>query len=363
MGLDYTNIPLKLEKEKFTYLGVVITRQYKNIYKENFVQCLNKTKQDITKWSPLSLSLVGRINSVKMTILPKFLYLFQCVPCFIPNSFFNSLESVISSYIWNNKKPRFCKAHLQRPRSRGGMSLPNFKFYYWAANIICLTLWLHSHLQPNSPTWTCLEANSFRDTSLPALLGAALPLLPGSTGNVVVRSSLRVWTQFRRNLGLQLPSLLCPIASNHFFPPSMQDATFLEWNKKGIRTFKDLFIYDCFASFSDLSKKFNLPSNNFFRYLQARHYVRFLIPYFPNLPAHNPIDKFLPLQPLARGSRSVIYNQISALKGTSLNNIKTAWEQDLDLSFSDDLWDAVLMHAHSTSMCARHSLLQFKVVR
>lgn len=177
---------------------------------------MNKTKQDIAKWSPLSISLMGRINSVKMTILPKFLYLFQCVPLFVPKSFFNSLESVISSYIWNNKKPRLCKTHLQRPRGRGGMSLPNFRFYYWAANIRCLVLWLHSHLQPNSPTWTCLEANSSRGTSLPALLGAALPLLPGSTGNVVVRSSLRVWTQFRRSLGLQLPSLLCPIASNNF---------------------------------------------------------------------------------------------------------------------------------------------------
>lgn len=192
MGLDYSNIPLKLEKEKFTYLGVVITRLHKNIYKENLVKLLNKTKQDITKWSPLSLSLMGRVNSAQMTILPKIIYLFQHVPIFIPKYFFNLLESAISSYIWKHKKPRLCKAHLQRPRGRGGMFLPNFRFYYWATDIRCLVLWLHSDLQPNSPTWTCLEANSSRGISLPAILGAALPLLPGSTGNVVVRSSLRV---------------------------------------------------------------------------------------------------------------------------------------------------------------------------
>lgn len=138
-------------------------------------------------------------------------------------------------------------------------------------------------------------------------------------------------------MGLQLPSLLCPIASNHFFAPSMQDAAFLEWHKKGIRTFKDVFIDDCFVSFSDLCNEFNLPSNNFFRYLQARHYVRSLIPCFPKLPAHNPIDKLLSLQPLARVSVSVIYNLISELKGTSLYNIKTAWAQDLNLSLSDYL--------------------------
>lgn len=248
---------------------------------------------------------MGRINSVKMTILSKFLYHFQCIPIFIPKSFFNLLDSAISSYIWKHKKPRPCKGHLQRPRGCGGMSLPNFCFYYWAANIRCLVLWLHSHPQPNSPTWTCLEAHSSQGTSLPALLGAALPLLPGSTGNMVVRSSLRVWTQFRRCLGLRLPSHLCPIASNDFFPPSMQDAAFLEWHKKGIRTFKDLFMDDCFASFSNLSKKFNLPSSNFFRYLQVRHYVRSQIPCFPKLPAQNPIDKLLSLQPLARGSNTI----------------------------------------------------------
>lgn len=56
-------------------LGVSVTRKYKGLFKENVII--------LSRWSPLSMSLVGRINSIKMCILPKFLYLFQALPIFI----------------------------------------------------------------------------------------------------------------------------------------------------------------------------------------------------------------------------------------------------------------------------------------
>ncbi len=84
---DYTNFPLKIVKEKFTYIGINITRKHKDLYKENFLPLLNKVKNSLTQWSPLSTSLVGRINSIKMNTLPKFLYIFQSVPNLYLNRF------------------------------------------------------------------------------------------------------------------------------------------------------------------------------------------------------------------------------------------------------------------------------------
>lgn len=80
----------------------------------------------MTQCSPLSISLVGRINSIKMTILPKFLYVFRAIPIFIPQSFFYQLDSVISSYIWQGQRPR-----LQKIKAMGGLVLLNFHFYFW----------------------------------------------------------------------------------------------------------------------------------------------------------------------------------------------------------------------------------------
>lgn len=206
---------------------------------------------------------------------------------FIPKSFFNSLDSLISLYIWRNKWPRLGKAYLQQPKCSGGMALPNFCFYYWAANIRALILWKHFHLHPNPPAWISIEVSSSKHTSLPALLGAPLPLLSVSSSNMIVCHSLKAWVQFRRNFGLQRPSLLCPIALNHLFTPSLHDSTFSDWHRRGITSFSDLFSGYCFASFEGLSDAYNLPATHFFRYLQARHYIKKILRSFPYLSAEN----------------------------------------------------------------------------
>lgn len=106
-----------------------------------------------------------------MMVLPKILYLFQCLPLFIPLSFFKSLDSVISSIIWNGKHSRLRKMYLfNRARRDGGMSLPNLKFYYWAAKIRNILYWRHYHLLPNKPSWVDMELHAHRQISLPALL-------------------------------------------------------------------------------------------------------------------------------------------------------------------------------------------------
>ena len=102
-SLDLTSLPFKIEKNTFSYLGISLTRKHKDLFQENFITLLNQTKQTLTLWSPLSMSLVGCINSVKMTILPKFLYLFQALPLIIPGSFHQLLNSVISLYLWQGK--------------------------------------------------------------------------------------------------------------------------------------------------------------------------------------------------------------------------------------------------------------------
>ena len=259
------NVPFKIARNSFTYLGVNVTRSYNHLFKANFAKLLEQTKQDLSKWSPLNMTLIGRVNSIKMTILPKYLYLFQCIPVFLPLSFFKSLDSIISSFIWNGKQPRLRKAFLQRPKEQGGMALPNFKYYYWAANLRCMLYWWRYHLNLECPSWVSMENSACRQTSLSAYLGAALPGISRTpTNNPVVNHSLRVWLQFRKTFGFQRASLLSPIALNHLFAPSMQDKTFMAWHELGLHCFKDLFIDKTFASFEQLSRQYDLPKTIFF---------------------------------------------------------------------------------------------------
>lgn len=153
-----------------------------------------------------------------------------------------------------------------------------------------------------------------------------------------------------------------PIASNFAFSPSMMDNTFSQWATYGLSMFKDLYIDDVFASFQQLVDKFSLPRNNFFRYLQARSFIRNMYPQFPRLPTPTSIDLFLEPLPFGKRMISFFYDKICSLHRSSLLTIKTQWEEDLLEEISDELWESILYRVHSSSVCVEHGWIQCKIL-
>lgn len=82
-----TNLPFKVSHSGFVHLGVYVADTLDNLYRKNFHSLLAHIKQDFERWSLLNLS-AAKINTVKMNIFPRFLYLFQCIPVCLPLSFF-----------------------------------------------------------------------------------------------------------------------------------------------------------------------------------------------------------------------------------------------------------------------------------
>lgn len=301
---------------------------------------------------------MGRVNLIKMVVLPQFLYTFQHIPIFINKSFFSTLDQQINSFLWCNKQARIRRKVIQLPKSKGGLALPNLRHYYWACNINKLLFWNNSMTPDVQPQWAQME-KSLSILSLWSVVCSKLPFSIKSVAkNPIVINTLKIWNQF----GLFASSGLAPLFRNHLFPPSCSDLVFQTWTNKGLLTINDLHAEGVFSSFADLSVKFNLPTTHLFRFFQTRQFVKNQFPQFPNQPPDSVIDRFLSLNVKSKGFTSIVYDYICEINPTCLDSLRATWDQDLGITMSGNQWSHILELVHTSSICARHSLLQCKIL-
>lgn len=161
-----SNFSFKWTSTALKYLGTYIPPDTTRTFDLNFPPLLTKTRTLLDKWHTGFHSWFGRCNLLKMSILPKFIYLIQALPIHIPPFFFRQIHALFIRFVWAHKRPRLRRSQMTLPKQFGGLALPDIRLYYMASHLGRILDWRRNG---SSKLWIQLEQ---AQSSVP--LGGAL---------------------------------------------------------------------------------------------------------------------------------------------------------------------------------------------
>ena len=138
-----------------TYLGNKLMSNISKMMQVNLQPIMQNIESLLLNWSKLHFSLLGRINLIKMIIMPKVKYITYMLPLSFPVHLRKEYDKCVESFIWQGKKPLFNRTKLYSAKNSGGLSLPRLDWYQCSFSL--------AHISKNNlphhraPAWVQIE--------------------------------------------------------------------------------------------------------------------------------------------------------------------------------------------------------------
>ncbi|KAJ1106762.1 hypothetical protein NDU88_004162 [Pleurodeles waltl] len=199
-----------------------------------------EVQRDLETWGRLKLSWLGRMAAVKMTILPRVLYVFQALPVEPPPQTIATLQTAVLRFIWEGKATRLPRRVMYRPEQEGGLAVPCLLRYFQAAQLCFLLEWS----RPSSEKHWCfmdqavVGSHIWKESWLRRRHRAR-----GLYVSPVTEVSMRVWDRVASRMGLTtFPSPMTPLGANPDFGPGLQSEALRRWHEGGCKLVGNIFL-------------------------------------------------------------------------------------------------------------------------
>ncbi|XP_032367453.1 uncharacterized protein LOC116686550 [Etheostoma spectabile] len=275
-----------------------------------------------------------------MVILPKLMYLFQSLPIDIPDQQFQEWDKLISRFIWQGRRPRIRYQRLQLTKIKGGVSLPCLNDYYTAAQLRPLICWCNPDYRAR---WKEIEGAMSDKFPIQAAIGDKDLLYNlKELGNPWICLSLKIWNKVIAQSNLKDGvKVLRWCAFDTDFLPNRWDARFKRWTSQGLTAYCTFLHKGTMNSFQNLRRQFGLDKDDFYRFLQVRHYIDQMQKRCTIVGGDNILLKVFIEAYLVGSNRKLIsriYKGLQQTKGSSMS-VKQKWEQEGNFVLNEEDWE------------------------
>lgn len=343
---EQTNLPLQ-RVALIKYLGIQISRSPSDYIALNIEPLFSLVKSKIHAWSRLPLGVWGRINLIKMILLPKVLYILWHSPVYIPIKYFKSMEALLKPFVWGNNRHKLSWQALKNSTDMGGTALPDFNNYYIASQLSQL---FHIDKSDKDRFLTLLCPSWAQST------GEPITAISAGAENIISREYRQsLLFQYRRiwdiaSTKLDIPSTKLDIPSYNDYAPlwhnkHLQEFYHLQnielWASRGISYLHDLVTHGTFKTFEVLKEEFTLQNNMFYQFLQIRHAAQTQFSQSLLQSTPNPIIAIIKNTD-PKKLISCFYNMLSIPTLSKMAYaLKLIWERDVG-TIEDEAWEEAL---------------------
>lgn len=342
------------------YLGINTSKNPADYITLNIKPLYSLIKTKTQSWTRLPLGVWGRINLIKMILLPKILYILWHTPTYIPLKHFKIMESLLKPFVWGKNRHKIAWQTLKNPTDMGGTALPDLNHYYIASQLSQLY-----HIDKvDSERFRMLICPQWAQETSDSIYAITVGTKTNE-GNTHKTSLLyqyrRIWELANNKLNIPRHNDFTPLWCNRDLPELHNIHDPRPWLERGILYLHHVWSNGTLKNFDTLKEEFHLANNMVFRFLQLRHAIQAQFPQPPPRSAPNPLIAIIK-DTDPKKLISCFYNMLTIPIATKITyGLKSRWERDLG-NLENEEWEEALDTCKEVSPKLSDRLTQLNII-